>query len=52
LALRYAALATGFIVVVGGAAQAAVYSGDFSSVWNAIWWSLQTVTTVGYGDYP
>ena len=23
---------------------------EYSSIWQGMWWSLQTVTTVGYGD--
>jgi voltage-gated potassium channel len=52
-AFRALALATVFVVVVSGAAQATFDSGDFPSVWSGIWWAVVTVTTVGYGDlYP
>jgi voltage-gated potassium channel len=38
-------------VVVGGGALMRVFDhSEYSSIWVGMWWALQTVTTVGYGD--
>jgi voltage-gated potassium channel len=42
--------ATVLIVVGGGIAIRAIDHREYSSIWEGMWWALQTVTTVGYGD--
>ena len=42
--------ATVVIVVAGGVAIRALDRHEDASVWEGMWWALQTVTTVGYGD--
>ena len=43
-------LATLVIVFAGGVAIRILDHDEYSSIWLGMWWSLQTVTTVGYGD--
>jgi voltage-gated potassium channel len=42
--------ATAVVVAGGGVAMRLVDHGEYSNVWVGMWWALQTVTTVGYGD--
>jgi voltage-gated potassium channel Kch len=42
--------ATAMVVVVGGVLMWLLDHDEYSNVWIGMWWALQTVTTVGYGD--
>ena len=37
-------------VIVGGVLERIVDPKTFHSVWLGMWWAVETVTTVGYGD--
>jgi hypothetical protein len=42
--------ATALVVVLGGVAMRVLDHDEYSNVWVGMWWAMQTVTTVGYGD--
>jgi voltage-gated potassium channel len=44
------AVATLGVTVVCGVVIRLVDPKDFGNVWLGLWWAVQTVTTVGYGD--
>jgi voltage-gated potassium channel len=42
--------ATAVVVVLGGVLMRVLDHSEYSNIWVGMWWALQTVTTVGYGD--
>lgn len=42
--------ATATVVVASGVAMRFIDHSEYKNVWIGIWWAIQTVTTVGYGD--
>jgi voltage-gated potassium channel len=42
--------ATLVVVVAGGVLMRLLDHSEYSDIWVGMWWALQTVTTVGYGD--
>jgi voltage-gated potassium channel len=51
LAANVIVTATILVVVIGGVLIRFLDHKEYGSVWVGMWWILETVTTVGYGDY-
>ena len=47
---RAVAVVTVFVTVLSGVAIWLIDRDEFPNVWLGLWWAVQTVTTVGYGD--
>jgi voltage-gated potassium channel len=43
-------MATGFVVIAAGVLMRLLDPDEYPNIWRALWWAMQTVTTVGYGD--
>jgi voltage-gated potassium channel len=41
---------TAVVVIVSGVLMRVLDHSEYSNIWVGMWWALQTVTTVGYGD--
>lgn len=42
--------ATGVVVAGAGILMRVLDHKEYDSIWTGMWWAMQTVTTVGYGD--
>ena len=50
MAARVIVTTTAVAVVVGGVLMRLLDHDEYKNIWIGMWWAMQTVTTVGYGD--
>lgn len=49
-AFRYLAIATAVLAIAVGSVMTLIDKKDFPTVGDGLWWAIQTLSTVGYGD--